>query len=767
MSEKEPKIEIFEKKEETPQKSLSEILRDRWLNLMKGKEELKNFEEIDFNKILPDLRFWFGEEFEFGPADWWKTVSILDKKVLYYPRKFGRIPKDLPEELKGKQKEIQKGGLLHEAGHHLGVVKVLERFLLEADTQERILGDLSLGEVTQERIRESIERSRKELEALSERANLGPYVANLLFLKDLHNLVLDTWLEAYEENYPEGELKIEAEKALKALNEELFPEVPKTLQINLKTRQPELLSSQFKTALLLKKMRPDWPEWGKTGYDLWFKEGFVSEEVKKSLENIVKNKALEILTETQGLKEILMPKERIQWVKKKKLQEAYFAIRAEYIKLLLKDFEKMIEEKVKELSQLSEGGEEGDRKGGGKGKPINFDDLPPEIQEQILDQILEQIEEGEVGTPSLSEDDEEERRNILSLGREAIEDEIRRRREEKEGKKPEEGEKKGESKTEKSLREQLARMSHERQIHAASEMERAALLGLSPEQLRIFEKKKREMSGQINYLTNFLVEILKHKMEAELKTHQPMGHLMPGYFPEYIRGRKEGKEPKVFQYLKLKGVMPAIDLLFLVDHSSSMGVLDKNKKAAETVLLFSEAFSRAEKELNKVLPNARKKREYLREGLITFSDQAILRKPLDTPLDEKTIAQIFFTAENISGGGTADAEALRNLIKYFQEEDVKYRGRCKVLKLVVVVTDGQGEREKVKDVLETAKSIKNTIFVAVGAGSDTKDVLDTYGKEMTGVKVVPIHVPDDEIDQMPQKIVQKIEKPIAEEVIRL
>jgi len=86
---------------------------------------------------------------------------------------------------------------------------------------------------------------------------------------------------------------------------------------------------------------------------------------------------------------------------------------------------------------------------------------------------------------------------------------------------------------------------------------------------------------------------------------------------------------------------------------------------------------------------------------------------------------------------------------------------------VVVVTDGQGEREKVKDVLETAKSIKNTIFVVVGAGSDTKDVLDTYAKEMIGVKVIAIYIPDNEINQMSQKIVQEIEKPIAEEVIKL
>jgi uncharacterized protein with von Willebrand factor type A (vWA) domain len=256
-------------------------------------------------------------------------------------------------------------------------------------------------------------------------------------------------------------------------------------------------------------------------------------------------------------------------------------------------------------------------------------------------------------------------------------------------------------------------------------------------------------------------------MEAELKTHQPIGHLMPGRFPDYLKGIKEGKEPKVFQYLKPQGIMPSIDLLFLVDHSGSMGQFHKNEKAAETVLLFSEAFSRAEKELVKVLSSARKKREYLREGLITFSDKAILRKALDTPLNEKTIAQIFFATENISGGGTADAEALKNLIKYLKEEDKKYRGHCKILKLVVVVTDGQGEREKVKDVLETASSIQNTIFVAVGVGSNTEDVLDTYSKEMRGVRVVAIHIPNTEINQMPRKIVQKIEKEITEEIIIL
>jgi uncharacterized protein YegL len=512
-------------------------------------------------------------------------------------------------------------------------------------------------------------------------------------------------------------------------------------------------------------MRPDLPEWGESGYDLWFREGFVSEEVRLSLENIVKNRTLEALMETEELREIFMPKERILWVRKKKLQEAYFFIRAEYIKLLLKDFEQMmneiIERERERISKPSEGEEES--------KPINFDDLPPEIQEEIINQLLEQIQEGELGRPPLSEDDREGERIILSLGQEAIENELRERRQRREEGKPL-GREERETETEQILRgamEQLERARYMRQIHEASEMERASLLGLSLEQLRAFEKKKKEMELKINSFADFLYKNLRRRIEPELKTHQPWGHLMPGRLPDYIRGRKRGEEPLVFQEIGFESVMPAIDVLFLVDHSGSMGILDKNKKAAEVVLLFSEALKIAERKLNATLPKVRKRREYLRLGLITFSDKAILRKPLETPLDDRTNAQIFFTTEDISGGGTADAEALRNLIKYLKEQDTKYRGRCKVLKLVVIVTDGQGEREKVRDVLSAAKTLKHTIFVVVGAGSDTEDVLDTYGKELKGVRLVLIHIPDKELNQMAQIIIRKLKKPLLEEISKL
>lgn len=201
------------------------------------------------------------------------------------------------------------------------------------------------------------------------------------------------------------------------------------------------------------------------------------------------------------------------------------------------------------------------------------------------------------------EGEEGERRNILRLSREVINREIKRRKSRKEIKEKE----KKPSEKEREIESEIARRSYERQIHGASDMERAELLGLTPEQLRVFEQRKRELEPQISYFANALIERLRNKMEAELKTHQPMGHLMPGGFGDYLRGRKEGKEPKVFQYFTLKGVIPAIDLLFLVDHSDSMGILDKNKKAADCVLLFGEAFLRAERELDKILSSSRKK----------------------------------------------------------------------------------------------------------------------------------------------------------------
>ena len=752
----------FEKVEKKETQSLSQILRDRWLNLMKGREELTNFEEIDFNKILPDFSYWFGENFSFQEGDWWKTLSILNEKILYYPRKFARIPKDLAKNLKEKQIKIQTGGLLHEAGHHLSVVKVLESFLSEADTQERVLGDLSLGQASIEQIQETVERGRKDYERLAERVNLGPYVTNLLFLKDLHNIVLDIWLEAYLKNYPDKKFSQETNQAINEINKELFSKIPETL-ISTPDGKEALLSNQFRIAFLYKAMRPDWSEWGKSGYDLWFKENFISPEVEKALREIYQNRVFEKLTDTEELKDIFIPQERIRWVKKRKLQEAYFSIRKEYLKLLEKDFKRITEKSAAAKGAPGEGK-------GGKGEPINFEDLPPETQEQIINTLLNQIQEGEVGQPPLSEEDERQSIRINNLARETLREEIKRRIEEKRAR--EKGEKQAEKPTkptkgEQDLRREMIRGQRAAQIHAASEMERAELLGLSIEQLKIFENKKAELEPQIAFFTNCLVELLKHKLEAEIKKRQPLGHLTPGKLPDYLRAVSRGQEARVFEQIKFAGVFPAIDLLFLVDHSGSMSSLEKNKKAGETVLLIAESFLRAEKEIDQLISSARKKRAYLREGLITFSDKAILRKPIDTPLDEKTVAQLYFTTENISGGGTADAQALANLIKYLREEERKYKGRYKILKTVIVVTDGQGERKKVKDIFETARDLKNVLFVAIGAGTDTEDVIETWAKDMEGSPVVAIHIKDEEIEKMPEKIIRGMKEPLVKEVSRL
>jgi len=832
-----PNIEsgvIFYKDDEENGMAVLTQARDRWLEIMKGKKSEEEGERIDFEKIIPDIEYFFGEKFTIKPGKWWMTSTVNGERTLFYPRDYGIVPKSASPEEKERQVKIQEGGVLHEMGHHAAVVKSLEAMMREADTGERILGDLSLGEAEQMHISQVIENQREELERMGTEMNVGPYVGNLMFMHDLQNVCLDIWLEAYLSKYPAGRFANEAREGLTALNRALFEKIPDSLLSN-------SLSGQFKSAILLRAMRPDLmvPKGSK---EAWFKEGFVAPEVVEALKRMKKNKVMEALTDSEELSGIFIPEERLRWVKHKKLQDAYFAIRREFVNLMKVDFDRAVEKMAKKQKEGGgeqkgdegekgekgkgekqdgngegqEGGEEGEGekegiqssqagqggsqempsgKPGRKGKgeePISFDDLSAEQQAELINNFIDQMEGEKIGSSAISAEDVENNESLNQLSREAIERELQNRRDVEEevkrrrrgeaekkdkSKGGEKGDKNGKPEGDKSdedpgksarntQRVAMENRIHEAQRHVASEMDRGKELGLSLEDLREFERKKSELDGKINYFRDGLIELFGTKLEPERKTHRPEGHLMSGHFSDYLRTVSRGEEPNTFEYLSFKQTIPSIDLLILSDHSGSMGG-EKAEKAAEAGLLFSEAFIRAEEVLDKQYGGGRKKRDFLREGLITFSSSAVLQKPLDEPLNEKTVAGLYFGIKNISGGGTADAEAVKNLIGYLKEEKGKYHGRQKVLNVVLILTDGQGEKEKVQEVLKTAAELPNTLFVAVGVGSDTMEVLDTW-KDLYGRSIaVAIHIPDEKIPDMPQEIITGMKNSLRTEFAKL
>jgi hypothetical protein len=767
-------VEIEEK--ERKKNAVFRNIRERWVQFMLGRRDESEMEYVDINQLMPDMEKFFGQKFTFTEGSWWQTMSVLGVRELYYPREFSVVSKNVSAAERERQERMLKGGLLHEAGHHAGIVKVLEKFLYEADTQQEIITELPFGTADRAKIDEAFRllnddpEKKKALEQLSITVNIGPHLGNLPLVKDLENIVLDVWLEAYEKQHPDISFRSEAEESLDEVNRALFSELPQL------AGSGALLSSQFRTALVFKKgATSENSAWG-DGFDAWFEEGIFDEEVQGALEEIIP--AYGSLESREGIDTSITPPEMIRWIKKTKFENGYLPIRAAYLKLLKLDIQRKTEQQIEDMQSSYE-------KGDGKinnEKPISFDDLDPEMQAKILNQILDQINDERVGHDPIDSDDKASEIKLGSIARDTAIDKINeRKRKQNEHTSAEEKDNTvagvgtsdpGHSVKTSRAASTAARESRERQRHKASDMERANLLGISIEQLREYERRKMAMSGKINYLSKVIAEALRQKIAPQRRVSQTEGKLMRGRLPEFLRAKSRGEEPHTHEFTSFKEIIPGIDVLFLFDHSSSMNENKKNEKAADVALLVTESFLRAEREVKRSgvsVPSWNKEKDIMRFGMITFSDSAQLRRSPEEPLSPKSAAEMFFTSQEISGGGTADAKALNNLIQYL--ENIK-KGKTleknrRSLAIVIIFTDGEGEREEIQKVLESAGSMKDRLFFVIGAGTGTNEVLSSYGGGLKNFPVFPMYVPDEELDRIPERIIQTAIKPLRSAIAKL
>ncbi|HKL17267.1 MAG TPA: VWA domain-containing protein [Patescibacteria group bacterium] len=884
--------------------SFKNEVRRRYEELMKKEKQGEN---VDLNKRWPSqkLKYYFGENLELKPSpnSNWCTQTDLGKKELFYPVNAISIPDDISEQEKEEKLEIIDGGVVHEAGHHLGVVKVLENFIFEKDTQNKLFSQFEIKSAPL-RNRKNIEkqlRQRGEL-LLGQNINVGPYIGNILFLKDLHNIILDIWLESYEKQLSDSKFTKKVKRGLDSLNKDLFPdEAPETIgfqklrlnkkqfkarfkdhnqlrryllnnmpedvkdyiteqQINefilnienqlekggeVTLKKSKLLSSQFKSAILLAAMRPDWEEWQGEELALWQKQGWVDPRVAESLNRIKEQGAFKNLLTARGLDEAFTPREVIKWIQKNKIKESYNQIRAEFLKLFDIDFENKVEEVaprydiksknkindketfdgggmdkksltkqdandilsdilIKGLkdSQEGQGGSQGDSQdqgeegqqgesgnqgqqqpgseqgqgqeqpgemqSGGSGGGREFGDLPQQGQREILDELLDQMGQESVGTESLTEEEQELSEEIQDQARDSIpsmndEGEAGDKDEKDEkGESQEQSEEEGDGEMderEARLQRRMSANQRRAQRHESREMEKAELLDLSLEEYRDYEKAKERLYRQIKILTDKLSDIIIANREMQVKKRLPHGRLTSGKLGSFVRAVTSGYEPDSFELPKLAEKPMNVDLMFLVDHSSSMSG-DPIQAAADSVLIWAEAIRRAENKIEKKTSTSRKDREGLRMGLMTFSNQPVLWSDLKSELTDRDIAQIYTKTKDLEGGFTADSSAVKELLKYLNKEGS--RNKQKTLQIVLVLTDGQGEYNKVEKVINENMKNKASLLVALGMGDDTKDVLETYKSDKHKDRVIARSIPDKDISKTGEISSQTLVKPIKE-----
>ncbi len=796
-TEKNKTPELKDKKEP---KNIIKEQKERWANIMLGKENQENYELVNPNEFLPkEFEQVMGSNFEIKPGECWQTQNVVRNRILNYPRYFAMLPKNIGAEEKKKFINIFKGGIAHEAGHHIGEVQVFDAFLHEIDTHHPILTHLPIDKESLEKITQKIKKgtqhplTQKALKRMAKGISFGPYLTNLPFVKDLHNIVTDIWLESYEKKYPNKTFAEDAKKGLDSLNQEIFPPTKKPIMEN----SGLLLSSQLKEALVLKNASlPDDKDWGEGGFDVWLKPGFADKEVVEELKNIQNN--FKELQSVEGLRDLYTPQERIKWIRDHKIKKAYLGIRAAFLRLLEKDIEKTTQQKKSEdesnqsgsnhsqtsgtpssesPKQEEKGGEKDDQEGDSGGednendskqpqKTTEFKDLPAEEQADILNKILDRIENERI-TPKPLDPKDQEVEDIASQGTKNILDKEQNKGSNKDENEDEHGGKGKESQTTTSddfnKQDNKARLAKIKDImkreqrHRASQIKKAELLGISMEELQDYEQATKTAESEISYVSDKIYEALMEKLKPFTSTKEAHGKLPADKVPAYFREIKDGNiEPNLFEERKKEKTIATTKLLYLLDHSSSMN--DKAESMALAELIITEglnrAYQRAKKEINKIERSGNKKLFDL--SVITFAQEAQLRKQFDdNEIDDKLIAQLYFTAKNIGGGSTADAEALNNTIEYLkQEEQNGQHQRLKPIVPVIVISDGQGEVNKLKKIFQETAALKRTSFLAIGAGSDTQDIVSNWG-DLKGAPIETLHIPDDKINRMHIKIVDK------------
>ncbi len=200
---------------------------------------------------------------------------------------------------------------------------------------------------------------------------------------------------------------------------------------------------------------------------------------------------------------------------------------------------------------------------------------------------------------------------------------------------------------------------------------------------------------------------------------QREGDITPGLEYEHISELKSGNpSPKTHSRRVRHPDFIETEIEFITDVSGSMSGEPINKSIEMQVVL-CEAFRRARETLAGLQMLTPNEEEPVRMGATKFETNATRIKKLDAPNSVEAQLAII---ENLKhgGGGTNEEEALEGVYGEF-----KLR-KANVLKIIIVLSDGEGNRDAVRRIMAQIEDDNEVVLAAVGLGSSAKSVVDAY-----------------------------------------
>lgn len=607
-----------------------------------------------------------------------------------------------------------RGFTYHESGHHAPEV---------VSMQNQLLGDLKKIEIP-----EAYKGS-----ASAEGRFLGAIWSNL------DNTLADMWLESFMGRRPYYTIR-------KDITE--FQSGKGEIKDYRSLSRPEQLMQVLLKSRYFKTEAKD------------LEEG-VSPEVLESFNRIMKSGAMDAITERSPFENYFAsPGQREKCIDKK--IEAYRQVfLPEYLRLL----EAELEERKKQRQQQKQQGQEQPqvKEGEPQAMPSGGAPLTREEEDEIRQEILEELEKAgkERESQAPSEEEKEQVNSTMQKIKKMLEQEQARKKGknlekpegEGEGKEVDHGkEKKGEEAI-KELGKEFERRQKEKARKGTAES-----LGVSPEVVRKWENTKERYDKEIISLATSLAEVFLDDRRTKMEYLRREGDIVPGLEYETIAAQISGEtDPQTKMSVVRNPEFLETQLEFIVDTSGSMSG-NKIDRSVELLVIITESLKRVRELLqneNLLFPESE---QPFQLGVTKFTTEPERVTKLKDPLNDKKEVDIIDRVSQV-GGGTEESGAIKSVY-----EEMKL-GKKNAIKIICMLTDGQGNRDAVGEILQQIEKDKEVVFLAVGLGDNKEDadaIVQTYVEPLSeresNVHGFPAERPEDALPGVLEFLKREVNK---------
>ncbi|MDO8618644.1 MAG: vWA domain-containing protein [Candidatus Daviesbacteria bacterium] len=618
-----------------------------------------------------------------------------------------------------------RGFLEHEAGHHAPPAEIF---------QDAMLRDLANPDNIPEAYRATPQAGLRFAGAVR---------------KHLQNGLADRWLESYMSRRPFLPVKADFDalyKNMRVQEDESLQYVPVIVGQDPETGKPQAALKKVSLPEQLIQLLVGQDRYGskKPIQDL------VDPRVYETYQKLQKTGALKALDDNAAFTSIFSTEADIRKTMERKLAAYKQVFFPEYIKLM----EKELEDRKKQKQEGKGSGQGKASPGGTGGMAGDAVPLTAEEENELVDQFIRELDQaGEQFNPLAPSS------QSVQISKENM-DRIRKALEERQkqidaGKVPSrpkaETPQKSGAEAIRDLADDLQRQEQERKNRGLAEGYK-----VRQESVQSWNRIREKYRPEINSTAAYLAEVFLDDRRKRLELLKRDGEIIPGLEYETISALISGElDPETKMITVRNPEFLETEIEFIQDRSGSMGG-DRLEKSIDMTVIITEAFKKVKEDLEGedllVLGE-----EPFRIGETGFSVNPERIVKLEDPLNDEKELTIIDKASQV-GGGTDETGAIAEVYQGLT------LGKKNVIKMIIVLSDGEGNRAGLVPIIRQVEEDDEVIFLAVAMGKSKEegdDVVESYlaplrdkNKNIFGITAVD---PADALPQVLEFIKKQVE----------